>query len=398
MCMAWDRSAPLLRFGCDARALEELADGGTLEAARLIVAEPLGFQANISLASGKLSLALAIQIPDLSPYSKLGFAGEVGVLDAGGELRRACSVDRTFRPPVGRVEKLGLGDRDVLVKLALSGLVPRVWFGLLINDLALLPENPHAGLKPLGRAFLRPEFITRRLTAENARLRGQLRDLEGALGSALSVACPVGPEGVGSRSLPLPGERAAGGAPLTGAVGSDGEASGFVSLPEERPGRPPPGRPPPGRPPSERPPSERPLPTRPPRTLPSGGTSGSGLGAKPKPHGPRGPPRHPQERALGVEEKARGAARRARGAVARENPAELRALQAELSELLTALAASLALLDAEGCVVCSERPADVLFIPCSHVCCCAACAGALPGALCPLCRTPIAGQKALQPC
>ena len=42
----------------------------------------------------------------------------------------------------------------------------------------------------------------------------------------------------------------------------------------------------------------------------------------------------------------------------------------------------------EDCVVCSDKPRDMIFIPCGHLCCCRTC-GEKVGDFCPLCRMKI---------
>ena len=79
--------------------------------------------------------------------------------------------------------------------------------------------------------------------------------------------------------------------------------------------------------------------------------------------------------------------------ISRGDPAELRPLQCALASLLSS--ASSELDHAESCAVCMERRAAVLFIPCAHVCCCAACAPPLKQ--CPLCRVVIGGQREWAP-
>ena len=54
----------------------------------------------------------------------------------------------------------------------------------------------------------------------------------------------------------------------------------------------------------------------------------------------------------------------------------------------------------EECVVCMDGPAQVVFVPCGHACCCSLCAQRLAaeaGTLvhCPLCRATVCQRRAL---
>ena len=55
--------------------------------------------------------------------------------------------------------------------------------------------------------------------------------------------------------------------------------------------------------------------------------------------------------------------------------------------------------DQEDCVVCMDGPAQVVFVPCGHACCCSLCAQRLAeaGTLvhCPLCRATICQARVL---
>ncbi|EDQ90235.1 uncharacterized protein MONBRDRAFT_7324 [Monosiga brevicollis MX1] len=50
--------------------------------------------------------------------------------------------------------------------------------------------------------------------------------------------------------------------------------------------------------------------------------------------------------------------------------------------------------DEQVCIICLDEPARVIFRPCHHLCCCAACAPYAQGG-CPMCRQPIEGQVTL---
>ena len=46
--------------------------------------------------------------------------------------------------------------------------------------------------------------------------------------------------------------------------------------------------------------------------------------------------------------------------------------------------------DTVNCTICMAAPRTVLFLPCKHFLCCAACAAGLPRQQCPNCRQEIA--------
>lgn len=60
--------------------------------------------------------------------------------------------------------------------------------------------------------------------------------------------------------------------------------------------------------------------------------------------------------------------------------------------------AAAAVADAGTCVICTERAASVAFNPCGHQCCCAECAAAVPGRVCPICRARIVSTLKIYPC
>lgn len=314
----------LLKFACDASALEALADGNALDAGAATL-EPLVFRAQVCLAADAVLLSFSVQVPNLAPYDMVQLAGETGVFDQHSGIWHARAFERVLRAPGARIEKLALASRREVLRYASQG---QVSFGVIVGDLVLLPARRGSGPAPISRAFLRPDFVVRRLRAENASLRTQLKDLEDAFNNVLTAVCPEGDSGE----------------PLTVRA----EAG-----PAQEPEGPPPGE---------------------------------------TPGAPRPPaPRARQAPAPNIRD-LRGASDSIKAIIARENPTELRTLRLVLSDLLASANAHLT--EAEQCIVCYERPASVLFIPCAHVCCCDICSASLPTALCPMCRAPIADRKA----
>ena len=91
---------------------------------------------------------------------------------------------------------------------------------------------------------------------------------------------------------------------------------------------------------------------------------------------PRGRLRVWRARPPPPQRKSRGSAGLAAGAVRQVKRIKEEKLEAERR-----------LDDAQSCTVCLEAPCSVLFLPCSHLACCAACAAGL--AQCPRCQAAV---------
>jgi cell division septum initiation protein DivIVA len=253
----------LLKFSCDADALEAIPEGGSLSAGGALL-EPLSIKADLSLLGSTLLISFTLQIPDLAPHASMRFVGEAGVLDMNNGIWYACAIERVFRPPEGRVKKLTLGLRREVLRYA--GEDGRVRFGLIVGDIVLLPPRPRSrsstqaqaqpqmptptptpsqpGSEPVHRAYLRPDFVVRRLRSENERLRtdtekvrveaeifradaerlrNQLRSLESEFDNVLETVCPD--------SEPTPG---AGSGPSTSAARGRGRSSALADRDRDR--------------------------------------------------------------------------------------------------------------------------------------------------------------------
>lgn len=182
-------AAPLIRLVVGAEVIKKLPENKAIPFKATIL-EPLVIKIDLSRSAEQVSLSLRVTIPDLAPYSVLQFRAEIGVVaDASGDLVMSRALERAFTPPEGDIGRIAIGTREAILKCADRN--RDVVFGLLVNDLVLIPDRSKApSIAPLWRAFQNVEFATRRLRGENTQLKTQLKELEESFNNVLSAVCP----------------------------------------------------------------------------------------------------------------------------------------------------------------------------------------------------------------